>query len=201
VEQFPHHPNLAELPLHNLKRIQDVFFTYCAQARNASRERHWTVAQLRQRTDAAWPVICDLYFVREHGASSEQAKLAFRHAMWRTVADDPQWRQHLSELKGLADGVSMPTGGSEALPGQEPTLIVPDTGNVTSTDRRALVDAYIEEVLREKGSQITRTDIWKSAGYKTRTEFERWERNDQNRPNKAAHENFTRILFEKPHLK
>lgn len=75
-----------------------------------------------------------------------------------------------------------------------------NTGNGNSGDHRAAVDAYIEEV-GKAGKRITRTDIWKKAGYKTRTEFERWERNDPNRPNKAAHENFTRILSEKPHLK
>jgi hypothetical protein len=68
-------------------------------------------------------------------------------------------------------------------------------------DRRAAVDAYIDEVLRLTGKRITRTDIWKFARYKSRTEFERWERNDAKRPNKAAHERFTRILTEKPHLR
>src|ERR1022692_495314 len=67
-------------------------------------------------------------------------------------------------------------------------------------DRRAAVDAYIEEC-RKAGKRVTRTDIWKKAGYKSRTEFERWERNDPNRPNKSAHERFTGILAEKPHLK
>lgn len=67
-------------------------------------------------------------------------------------------------------------------------------------DRRAAVDAYIEEVAK-KGKRITRTDIWKKVGYKSRTEFERWERNDPKHPNKIAHERFTGILTEKPHLK
>ena len=44
-----------------------------------------------------------------------------------------------------------------------------------ATDRRALVDAYIEEVRSKIGKRITRKDIWLKAGYKTRTEFERWE--------------------------
>jgi hypothetical protein len=68
-------------------------------------------------------------------------------------------------------------------------------------DRRAAVDAYIEEVSSRTGKRITRTDIWKSARYKSRTEFERWERNDLEHPNKTANQRFTRILTEKPHLK
>jgi hypothetical protein len=69
-----------------------------------------------------------------------------------------------------------------------------------NTDRRAAVDSYIEEV-RKAGQRITRTTIWKFAGYKSRTEFERWERNDLDHPNKAADGRFTRILTERPHLK
>jgi hypothetical protein len=72
---------------------------------------------------------------------------------------------------------------------------------VTAAERRAAVDAYIAEVYKETGRCITRTDIWKSARYKSRTEFERWERNDGARPNKTAHEQFTRVLREKPHIK
>jgi len=72
---------------------------------------------------------------------------------------------------------------------------------IDGPDRRAMVDAYIQEVLATKGKRIIRTDIWRKAGYTTRTEFERWERNDPRNPNKAAHQNFTRILTEKPHLK
>jgi hypothetical protein len=68
-------------------------------------------------------------------------------------------------------------------------------------DRRAMTKAYIEEVRRETGKRITKKDIWNEAGYQTRTEFERWERRDPKRPNRAADDNFTRILREKPHLK
>jgi hypothetical protein len=47
----------------------------------------------------------------------------------------------------------------------------------TGLERRAEVDAYIAEVLRKTGRQITRVDIWRMAGYKSRAAFERWERN------------------------
>jgi hypothetical protein len=71
-----------------------------------------------------------------------------------------------------------------------------------STHPRAMVKAYIEEVRRTTGKRITKKDIWTKAGYNTRTEFERWERQDSKHPNKAAAEVFPRILcVEKPHLK
>jgi len=74
-------------------------------------------------------------------------------------------------------------------------------GKRKSGDRRAMVNAYISEVFKKTGKMITRKGIWSAAGYKSRTEFERWERQDAQHPNKAADERFTRILREKPHLK
>jgi hypothetical protein len=69
-------------------------------------------------------------------------------------------------------------------------------------DRRSMVEAYIEEVRIKTGKRITKKDIWSRAGYKNPTEFERWQRQDSEHPNMAAHEIFTRMLcVEKPHLK
>jgi hypothetical protein len=68
-------------------------------------------------------------------------------------------------------------------------------------DRRSAVDAYIQEVLEKTGRKITRADFWRAAGYKTRTEFERWQRCDPKHKNEAADKAFTRILTKKPHLK
>lgn len=74
-----------------------------------------------------------------------------------------------------------------------------------SEDRRVAVDAYIAEVLQKTGKRITRTDIWKKAGDKSRTEFERWEsrwyERHNRKPNQAANRRFAKILTEKPHLK
>jgi hypothetical protein len=83
----------------------------------------------------------------------------------------------------------------------------PETVSVTGladkrvpTDRRKAVDDYINEVFHRTKKMITRTDIWKSAGYKTRTEFEKWERRDPKKQNMTANVRLTRILAEKPHL-
>jgi hypothetical protein len=66
--------------------------------------------------------------------------------------------------------------------------------------RRALVDAYINEVLRVKKKRIFRTDFWKAAGYRDATQFERWQRNDP-RSKKRHDADFIRVLTDKPHLK
>lgn len=85
---------------------------------------------------------------------------------------------------------------NQSSPQLQPVALI----NSNKEARRAAVDAYIEEVFSKTGKRIRRTDIWKRAGYKTRTEFERWERNDP-KVNKTANERFTKILSEKPHLK
>ena len=74
-----------------------------------------------------------------------------------------------------------------------------------AASRRAAVDAYIEEVFMATGRRITRTEIWKKAGDKSRTEFERWEslwyEKKHRKPNGAANRRFTQILTNKPHIK
>jgi hypothetical protein len=83
--------------------------------------------------------------------------------------------------------------------GKDPAAV--SAGSDGGVARRAAVDAYIQEVFVKTGTRITRTDIWKRARYKSRTEFERWERNDLKHQNKTADKRFTQILTEKPHLK
>jgi hypothetical protein len=68
------------------------------------------------------------------------------------------------------------------------------------TSNRVAVDAYIEEVFRVTGKELKRVDLWRSVGYRSRSDFECWERGDP-RATKAASERFTAILREKPHLK
>jgi hypothetical protein len=76
-----------------------------------------------------------------------------------------------------------------------------DSQDPTAAKRRALVDAYIAEVLRVKNKRIFRSDIWKEAGYKDATAFQRWQRNDR-RSSESDNRAFTRLLLiEKPHLK
>ena len=74
------------------------------------------------------------------------------------------------------------------------------SGDPIAAKRRAQVDEYIEEVFRVKKKRIFRKAIWKAAGYRGATEFERWQRNEP-RSSKKHDRDFTRVLTEKPHLK
>jgi len=73
----------------------------------------------------------------------------------------------------------------------------PSTAGGKPADRRAMVDAYIAEILTKTGGRISRKDIWLVAGYDSATEFERFQRNDQ-RTTQIATTNFNRVLGMKP---
>ena len=75
--------------------------------------------------------------------------------------------------------------------GTEPGPAVRGT-NGNGTDRRAAIDAFMLKV-NEAGRKITRKDIWTAAGYKNRTEFERFQRGDK-RTTRAASSSFNRVL-------
>jgi len=138
--------------------------------------------------------------------SAEQRKLQLEGAITRWQDDLPEWgkiiKPALARL-GAEYQLSVSEEGTRPPDDQDTKDVSNHGGGVAApiTDRRAAVDAYIVEVFEKTGKRIRRTDIWKMAKYKTRTEFERWQRNDAKNSNKTAHENFTRILTDKPHLK
>lgn len=70
-----------------------------------------------------------------------------------------------------------------------------DVGNDQAADHRAAVDRFIERV--SKVRKIRKKDIWTVAGYKNRTEFERFQRKDP-KATKSGIENFTRVLAMTP---
>jgi hypothetical protein len=117
AERFPNHLQFADAQLHLVILIQRVFFAFCMQARNARRAGEWSITQVVQSIDRAWPCICDSYLIRERGACSEQDKLEFRFAVWRTTTDDQQWKQHLFDLKALAE---RPSATNTARPQPQP---------------------------------------------------------------------------------
>jgi hypothetical protein len=129
------------------------------------------------------------------------------HSDWETIhAKVQRWAyEGYKRLASLPKAQPEPKGetvsNADGVP-NEPSLLVTASnhGDDGGTGRRAAVDAYIDEVFSKTKKRITRKDIWQSARYESRTEFERWERNDQKRPNQSAHERFTQILIQKPHL-
>ncbi len=148
--------------------------------------------------------------------SASEFRLRVRNALQRGSLDDAprartdaEFRAELEELTIHNDAIRGALGfGSQAEKaatrsegtGGEPQMSDVTSGTSERSTQRAAVDAYIAEVLHLKDVRLTRTMIWKSAGYKTRTEFERWERNDP-KTTKTATARFAKLLLEKPHLK
>ena len=68
----------------------------------------------------------------------------------------------------------------------------------TADQRCQWVDAVIKQA-RDKGVKLTRTMIWKKAGYDNATQFERWQGNRKGQTDRA-NAAFKRVLDEKPWL-
>jgi hypothetical protein len=84
--------------------------------------------------------------------------------------------------------------------GKEPARIeagvVTDDREANGKSWNARIDGFIE-TLSKTGRKITRKHIWMVAGYKSRTEFERFQRCDP-RTTKSAAASFQRVLSMKP---
>ena len=102
-------------------------------------------------------------------------------------------QQALERLAAIRESLSSEASDSAQKPEPPQPADIMDGENRAGTDQRAAVDAYIEEVFQETGKRITRTDIWRGAGYRDRTEFQRFQRDDPH-VTRSARNNFSRIL-------
>jgi hypothetical protein len=109
------------------------------------------------------------------------------------------WREEISARMPRSGQPDSNQSGPTQWGVQEP--VHQNSLQIDGMDRRRAVEAYIEDVRLATGKRITKRDFYRKAGYESRTEFERWQRRDPKRPNKAADDAFTRVLREKPHLK
>jgi hypothetical protein len=95
-----------------------------------------------------------------------------RASKWHVGAITEEALSHMS-MKLIADATARAASGGFREPDQADTA-EPDGGD--STKERAQVDRFIESVLTGTGTRITRTDIWRVAGYTEATQFERFQR-------------------------
>jgi hypothetical protein len=183
---------LADYSLHRLARQSDEhLLRLLAEAKEQHRKLRRAVPEGRSDPDVE-SVETVLKQLRK--------ALALRGALPKTFEQSEPDRNTTADKSQSAESLRTGTNQAHGSLVQHGEKTVKGTEG-KSTGRRAIVDAYIQEVLRKTGKRITRKEIWTNAGYTTRTEFERWERQDPRRPNNAAHETFARILREKPHLK
>jgi hypothetical protein len=175
---FPDRTHTLEL----CKRvISEMTPLYCDVVKNGTMKAS---AVLRERFGGMPDLLHSLLVCNDDGPHSGLASLSDgAYRLWKEAMNSDEWSRLVEALED-----------STAEPGARPA-------DRKSTNRRAMVDAYIQEVRQKKGKRITRKDFWTAAGYKARTEFERWERQDAKRPNQTADDNFSRVLREKPHLR
>jgi hypothetical protein len=179
--------------------IMRIFLAFAKEV-CALREKHgWTLDRVqREAEEFLRGLTITVVFTKfpgldRHWISNRNGSIA--PDVERRFKASPEWKQYegfllASPLNDTAQGSLVQNNANSA-----------QSADSKLTDRRSTVKAYIEEVRGKTGRRITKKDIWKEAGYQTRTEFERWERQDPKHRNKAAEENFARILREKPHLK
>ena len=99
--------------------------------------------------------------------------------------------------QSLANSDQEQTTLDSRLPQSDAAAVGQDLG---LSPRRTAVNNYIQEVVKVTGQQISRADLWREAGYKDPTAFERWERNDR-RGTAKADRAFKSVLVRKPHIK
>lgn len=100
--------------------------------------------------------------------------------------------ERLRELKDQNQAVNTTPPRAESA-ADSPQTSVP---NGSAANQRAVVDGFIAK-LAEAGHKITRKNFWTVAGYKDRTEFERFQRGDT-RTTQSATASFNRVLRMKP---
>jgi hypothetical protein len=176
--------------------ILRVFMAFSKEACELGKQRVWSIDDVSGASEEFLRRFTIDAFYKE-GHDRYERKFPDMTSNWdgsllpevrRSFEKSEEWRRHEAALLEVAEGL-----GSEL-----PKESTPESIKASRTE---LVNAYIDEVFQRTGKRITRTDIWKSARYKSRTEFERWERNDLERPNKSANARFTEILLKKPHMK
>lgn len=124
------------------------------------------------------------------GTFVKQISLGGRAVGWLEYDVDEWIRIQIERSRGAAN--EQATGGSQ------PAMTPVDLSSAQG--RRSAVDAYIAAVFDKTGKKITRADIWRAVGYKTKTEFDRWQRMDRKHSNATAAANFARFLRQKPHI-
>jgi len=152
-----------------------VLSMFLAFAEEAYRLRLWPVDKMRENCQ-------EFLRLLTIGAYSQKGRAAGLRDMisnwngsilWefqQEVEKTPQWRKFENILLKLAEGSGTHQTHGSLAQNREKTVKVSEG---EPTNRRAIVDAYIQEVLRKTGKRITRKEIWTNAGYTTRTDFER----------------------------
>jgi len=116
-------------------------------------------------------------------------------------SNDQDWNKVLQELLAAIMVAGNARGRilGKALP-RLAELLAPEHQKQTTknaNDHLAKIEAFLDRVNQEAGERITKSDIWRVAGYKGPTEFQRYQRNDA-RTTVSAKSRFDALLTVNP---
>jgi hypothetical protein len=112
------------------------------------------------------------------------------------IARNVSFSRLLSDSRVLSDSMELSAEPAPAAPSIDADCPESETSGF---ERKRLVDDYIALVLKETNVRVTKTAIWKKAGYTDRRQFEGWQRGEE-RSGSQVDKNIRRVLREKPHL-
>ena len=169
----------------------------CAQATcEAVRAGEWPVADIAETVEEFWRrlrvyVGLELY---PDWSSSSLVEKAFVG-----LQQSPEWVQHLGERRALAEGQGA-RGSEDAVVNRVPAQPDELPEHATTDQKAQAVKAFLTEAEAATGERFFKKDIWRAAGYKSATEFQRWQRN-HSRATETADQNIRRVLMDKQYSK
>ena len=196
---FPPHTDL--LKVSELNRLAGAWLPKIAAA--TGQKRLALLCKLACQLFDAWtePRAGLCRSLKDVGAFKEELKMTLSIVVMPLLAEIKLQPSERRAIQLAADGrklhwIGVVTETCAYLPGAATEQIEeekkPSAADPIAQMRRNLVDDFIA-LARQQGVTVTRTMIWKRAAYKTRTEFERWERNK--RSTAAADRNIGRVLL------
>ena len=178
----------AHIPIGAVRRCDAIFDEFDSRiAKLATRQDGSEEDEILTRASAAWAEAkCAMVAERVLAdCAANKASKEIGVTLMRTFGIDEGWELYLKFIKRLL--------------AEHTEATAPSLQRKIEFRNRQDVMAYIEEIGRKTGKQITKAEIWRAAGYKARRECERWERGEL-KANSAVDRNIRRVLQKKPHL-
>jgi hypothetical protein len=172
--------------------ILRVFLAFTHEACKLGEKEMWTVDRIRSEAEECLRrfTIEAEYSYGHDESGIELPKMIsgghLRPEIQREFQKSPEWHRYEDELLTVAEAIG-------TRPVQKHKKEPHESG---MGSKRAEIDAFISK-LADHGRKITRKNIWTVAGYKDRTEFERFQRGDS-RGNQSAVTAFNRVLKMSP---
>jgi hypothetical protein len=206
IKLFESHPKFPRVVVRMRERLEELGKSLSPEAtRYGSQARvEFVIERNEIRAKAFWELVDDINTLNAFSALLRRmVRAGFQEYTGFSIDGARAVGQECQRVEALMQLVpKWEQAGYERLAkrsGYTPGLESDDAPASIAQQRRTEVDDYIAEVATKTGQMITRTDIWKAAGYTEGTQFERWERNN-NRSTVRAERNIRKVLQGKLHL-